>query len=144
MLKTGNIPGHWKQTKTVLIPKKAKPNSSELRPISLSDMSYKLFMGLAKEKLLNHMRSQNAILELQAGFTAGKRIEDNLLILRYCMSESRRLKKPLFITAIDFMKAFDSIDRQHIIKVLTKYRCDPLLIEVIMKIYSSDKPRLWF
>ena len=119
VLVNGNVPEHWKQTKTLLIPKKAKPNFSELRPITLNDTSYKLFMSLSKEKLFTHMKVQNCISELQAGFTGGKRIEDNLLVLRYCISESRRLKKPLFITAIDFMKAFDSIDRQSILRAVS-------------------------
>ena len=90
------------------------------------------------------MKDQSCILELQAGFTEGKRIEDNILILRYCISESYRRKKSLFVTAIDFAKAFDSINRLHIIKVMMKYRCDPNLIEAIAQIYTGDQTQIWF
>jgi len=144
LILTGTVPEHWKRSKTVLIPKKNKPNCAELRPISLNSISYKLFMSIMKEKIFDHMKENKCILELQSGFTQGKRIEDNLLILRYCTAESRRAGKPLFITAIDFAKAFDSVDRVCIINTLIKYKCDPLIIELIAQIYSGDVSELWF
>ena len=45
-----SIPENWKKSKTVLVPKKARPTKSELRPICLNGVSYKLFMSLAKCK----------------------------------------------------------------------------------------------
>ena len=75
VLVSGNVPEHWKISKTVLIPKKAKPTCTQLRPISLNNISYKIFMSLVKEKIFQHMRDQRCILELQAGFTKEKRIE---------------------------------------------------------------------
>ena len=54
------------------------------------------------------------------------------------------MKKSLFVTAIDFAKAFDSINRLHIIKVMMKYRCDPNLIEAIAQIYTGDRTQIWF
>ena len=101
-------------------------------------------MSLIKEKIFEHMKEQKCVLELQAGFTEGKQIEDNLLVLRYCVAESFRLKKPLFVTAVDFAKAFDSIDRSNIVKVLVKYKCDPFIIELIAQIYSDDRSEIWF
>ena len=140
----GEIPEHWKQSKTVLIPKKSKPKASELRPISLNDTSYKLFMSLLKDKLFEHCKEQKCLLEAQAGFTKGKHIEDNVLILRYCIDETIRMKKKLYVTAIDFAKAFDSIKRSHIIKILKKYRCDTYLIDAVAQIYSNDRTQVWF
>ena len=144
VISNGTIPEHWKKSKTVLIPKKNKPNCTHLRPISLNDISYKLFMSLVKEKIYEHMKSQSCILEFQAGFTKNRRIEDNILILRYCVSESFRLKKSLYVAAIDFAKAFDSIDRLQIIKIMMKYRCNPLLIEAVAQVYSGDRTEIWF
>ena len=144
LLSKGIIPETWRTSRTVLIPKKSKPNFTQLRPVSLNNVSYKLFMSLVKDKIFEHMKEQKCVSDLQAGFTKGKRVEDNLTILRYCIGESRKMKRPLYITAIDFAKAFDSINRKQIINVLKKYRCDPLIIDIIAQIYSQDRTELWF
>ena len=49
--------------------------------------------------------------ELQAGFTKKRRITDNLYILKYCMESSFKKKQTLYVVAIGFQKAFDSVDR---------------------------------
>ena len=49
--------------------------------------------------------------EFQSGFNGGRRLEDNLFILRYCIKGSYKRGKPLFVMAIDIAKAFDSVNR---------------------------------
>ena len=45
----------------------------------------------------------------------------------------------LIVVAIDFIKAFDSIDRKKMIEVLIKYKIHPYIIDTIAKVYSIDK-----
>ena len=45
-------------------------------------------MCMIKDKIEDHLRATNEVLEVQAGFTVGGRVEDNLLILNYCVQES--------------------------------------------------------
>ena len=137
-------PIKWKKSKTTLIPKKQKPKPNELRPIALTNVSYKLFMGLVKKTLVNHLERNDKISEFQSGFTKSRRLEDNILILKYCIGESKRLGTPLILTAIDFSKAFDSIDRRKLILTLIKYKCDARLIDVIAKLYTEDSTNLFF
>ena len=47
-------------------------------------------------------------------------------------------KNKLFLIAIDFKKAFDSIDRSKLIKTLIKYKIHPNIIDTIAKVYSGD------
>ena len=54
VIANGRIPEHWKKSKTVLIPKKHKRKCTQLRPISLNDISYKIFMSLIKENIYEH------------------------------------------------------------------------------------------
>ena len=63
-------------------------------------------------------------------------MEDNLFILRYCIEGSYKRGKPLFVMAIDFGNAFDSVNRV----VLMWHGCDPYLIEVITELglYKGD------
>ena len=55
---------------------------------------------------------------LQAGFTEGRRMEENLFLLKQCVEESYRRREKLVVVGIDFCKAFDSIERRALIEGL--------------------------
>ena len=101
-------------------------------------------MGILKTKIEHHIRYIKEESEVQAGFTKNRRISDNLLVLDYCVKESFKRKKPLYLISIDFQKAFDSIKRVTLIYALKKYRIHPLIIDFIENIYSGDKTQLYF
>ena len=138
-----NIPLHWKRSKTVMVPRTKEPTVSDLRPIALTNCGYKIFMSLAKEQLIEHLTVNGKINDLQAGFTSGRRIEDNLLIMKYCIESSYKEKVSLILTAIDFSKAFDSVDRKSLIHTLMKYECDPNLTDIISRLYKEDTTKIF-
>ena len=51
IINDGEVPLQWKISKTILINKNSKPQVSYLRPIALTDVSYKILMGIIKNKL---------------------------------------------------------------------------------------------
>ena len=54
--------------------------------------------------------------------------------------ESKRKEhKSLFFTFIDFKKAYDSVDRTELIKVLIEFKVNPKIIDLIVQIYAGDK-----
>ena len=109
------MPDDWKNSRTILLEKKKKPTVRDLRPLALTNISYKIFMSLLKLRIEEHIAVNNEIMEVQAGFTSGARVEDNLAILQYLRQEAKKNKKELIITGIDFSKAYDSIKREKII-----------------------------
>ena len=112
IVKEGRIPEEWKITVTNLITKVKKiAQISQLRPIALSNFSYKMLMSILRDEIDKHIKENNWEMERQTGFTKGCRLEDNLLVLKYCINSSFKNKKPLIITAIDFSKAFDSVKK---------------------------------
>ena len=131
-------PSSWKTSKTTMIPKTAKPMAKDLRPIALTDNSYKIFMSIIKEEIENHLTRNEIIKESQAGFSKGCRIEDNLFILNYCVEDAFLRKKSLIVTAIDYSKAFDSIDRSSMIEAMKNYKLCPEIINNIAEIYNDD------
>ena len=131
-------PEEWKRSRTKMIPKAKEPTAAQLRPIALTNVSYKIFMSIVKEKIELHLSENDAVLYTQAGFTKGGKIEDNLFILNYCVEESYRRKKPLFVTSIDYSKAFDSVKRDKMIQALMLYKIHPKIIDVIAAIYDGD------
>ena len=61
--KENNIPASWNTSKTVLVQKK-KPTVKDLRPVALTNATYKLFMGIVKTKL--NIKEES---EVHAGLT---------------------------------------------------------------------------
>ena len=143
LIESREYPREWQVSKTVLIPKNNKPKYSEFRPIALTNTSYKILMSLLKNKLVQHLEKNNLINEYQAGFTKGRRLEDNVFLLKYSIKESKKMNKPLIVTAIDFKKAFDSIDRRKLIEMLIKYKCDANLIDIVSQLYTNDRTKLF-
>ena len=140
---SGMIPLSWKESKTVLTPKVSKPKVKDFRPIALTNSGYKIFMGLAKENIVRHLELNDQINEMQAGFTKGRRLEDNLFILKYCVESAYKNKEILCVVVIDFAKAFDSVDRGKMIETLMEYECDPEMIASIAQLYTGDKTEIW-
>ena len=116
--KIDKLPSTWTKSKTVLIPKKNKPTVKDLRPIALTNATYKLFMGILKSKLENHIQEIRQDSEVQAGFTRHRRIADNLSILDYCIAACFKNRQEMYLISVDFAKAFDSIKRSTLIFAL--------------------------
>ena len=126
-----------------MIPKVKRAMASQHRPIALTNVGYKVFMGMVKDKMVGQRMYDERVGCLQAGFTEGRRMEENLFILGYCVDECYRMKERLVIVAIDFSKAFDSVDRGALIEGLMYYKCDPKVIEVVASMYEGDRTEIW-
>lgn len=89
-----NIHDSWKTSSTILIQKKNKLSMAGLRPITLTNTSYKILIGIFCQKL------ENNINDLQSGFTEDRRITDNMYILKYCIYITYKTKKELVVTLL--------------------------------------------
>ena len=141
LISNGETLQKWNYSKTVFVPKCKNPKVHEFRPICLNDMSYKITMKLMKEKLIAHIDNNLLGNETQAGFTKNSRVENNVFILNYVIKDSYRRNEKLYICAIDFAKAFDSIKREHILKALIKINSHPNIIDLITKVYTNDNTK---
>ena len=65
-------PNSWAVSKTIMVPMKKKPTIRDLRPIALTNATYKLFMGILKSKVEHHMIQIHQESEVQAGFTRNR------------------------------------------------------------------------
>ena len=143
ILETGSIPDDWKTSKTILIEKEKKPMVEDLRPIALTNVSYKILMGIIKDKLFEHLQRSNLINDLQTGATKNRRVTENIHIMQYLIQNSFINKTKLYIFSIDFSKAYDSVNRYKLFQILLEYRVHPKLVDIIAKIYSNDSTCLY-
>ena len=93
---------------------------------------------VVKDSIEEHIVSNNLVKENQSGFTKKGRVENNLMILKYCIDKSFKERKPLYVTAVDFAKAYDSVRRDALIETLKEYSVHSSLIELISNIYTDD------
>lgn len=142
ILESGEIPDNWTESSTIMIPKVRHPEAKNLRPISLTNLSYKIFMKIMRERIDTHLKTNREEKEEQAGFTSGRRIEDNLYLLQHCIRQTYERKKQLYVAALDFKKAFDFVSREKLIQVMMEYKIDSKIIQCIKEIYSKDKTKI--
>ena len=134
-------PTEWKKSKTIMIPKKNRPTETELRPIAMTDVSYKILMSLIGREIKKHV-AENKIEEFEkAGFTKSGNILDNLFILRECVEENRK-KEQMVAIAIDFKKTYDSIKRETMVHIPLELRIDSKIIDFIVRIYREFSTKI--
>ena len=80
-----------------MIPKRKKrPTETELRPIAMTDVSYKILISLIGREI-EEEKAENKIEKFeQAGFTKGGNILDNLFISRECVEDTYREKEQIW------------------------------------------------
>ena len=77
VVETGDMPESWKRSRTVLIPKKSRPTVDQLRPIAMTDISYKMLMGILRDRIEEQIERNGMRRDEQVGFTQGGMIADN-------------------------------------------------------------------
>ena len=79
---------------------KKRPTDTELRPIAMTDVSYKILMSLISREIEKHVAENKIGIFEQAGFTRGGNILDNLFILKDCAEETYKEKKQMVAIAM--------------------------------------------
>ena len=137
----GEIPETWKYSRMTLLPKKKRRGlkPKEFRPITVTNISYKIFTDIINRKISKFLKKNKIMEEEQAGFTTGRRMEEHLVALQLEIGKARRMKRKKWVAAIDIEKAFDTVEREEIIKTLNEIGMEKTLINVIAKLYKEDK-----
>ena len=78
----------------------------DLRPIAVMNVSHKIFMGIIKNKIEKHLEINDLTNELQSAI----------------------------IIAINFTKAFDSVDRKKLIHLMKQCKIDAKIISITYEI----------
>lgn len=103
------------------------------RPISLIDMISKAFGTLIRarvEKLVDPK-----LHECQAGFRKGRSCQDMIFTLRMLRGYANEYRVPMHACFVDLKKAYDSIDREALWRILPLYNVDGKLLEMIKLLY---------
>ena len=140
--KERKAPSQWTSSLIVPIPKKGNLElMTNFRGISLMSIAAKVYNRV----LLNRIRIpiDAKLRKNQAGFRTGRSCIQQIHILRRIMEGANYQKIPLYITFVDFMKAFDSIDREIMFSILRHYGIPEKIVEAVRVLYTNSTSRVF-
>ncbi|KAK7107318.1 hypothetical protein V1264_015265 [Littorina saxatilis] len=135
------VPAEWKEGYLVKLPKKGDLSScANYRGITLLSIPGKVFnriiLNRMKEAVDPHLRDQ------QAGFRKERSCTDQIATLRIILEQSLEWNSPLYVNFLDYEKAFDSVDRQTLWKLLRHYGVPEKITNIIKKSYEKMTCRI--
>ena len=136
-----DIPTEWKEGILVTLPKKGNLSEcNNYRGIMLLSVPGKVLNRIILERMKDvidpHLRDQ------QAGFRRNRSCTDQIASLRIIIEQSLEWNSPLYINFIDYEKAFDSVDRETLWKLLKHYGVPDKIIAIIKSSYRNTTCRV--
>ena len=119
-----------------LIPKKGDlRDPSKWRPIALLDVMSKILSAIVAKRLDGYQQEHG--LAEQAGFISKRGCPDATTSLKIALQNLRARGQEAHVLFVDLVKAFDSVNREMLWKILAKYGLPEKLISVIKKLYTD-------
>ncbi|XP_055878515.1 uncharacterized protein LOC106074981 [Biomphalaria glabrata] len=98
----------------------------------LSKVLTRIILECLKDALDKRLRPE------QAGFCKEKSCTDYIATLRIIIEQSIEWQSPLYMTFVDFEKAFDSIDREVIWRLMNYYGISTKFTNIIKQLYDDS------
>ena len=137
----GEKPDQWSENNLLPIPKDGDlSETNNYRGIALSavaaKITNKLILNRIRPAIDKHLRTN------QNGFRPGRSTIAHILALRRLIEGVRRNNLKCIIIFIDFRKAFDSIHRERMMKILKAYDIPDNILKAINLMYENTKARV--
>ena len=130
------VPHEWRTGYIVKLPKKGDLSDCQnWRGIQLLSLPSKIFTRLILERIRAAVDAK--LREEQAGFRAGRSCTDQIATLRIIIEQSLEWQSPLYINFVDFRKAFDTVDRATIWRILRHYGIPQKIVNLIRSLYEN-------
>ncbi|CAB1103279.1 unnamed protein product [Ectocarpus sp. CCAP 1310/34] len=138
----GDILREWKDATIKVLYKGDRSNCNNYGGISLLSHVGKVPIMIITNRLSAFCEANNILPEEQCGFRPGRSTVDMLFVVRRLQELGRRKKIPLYMCFVDLNKAYDSVDREMLWKVLARAGISAKLIEVIRQFHDGMRARV--
>ena len=130
------IPADWCKGLIIKLPKKGDlSNCDNWRGITLLSLPSKIFCRILLDRINSALDTK--LRPEQAGFRKGRGCIDQIFTLRNIIEQSIEWKAPLFLNFIDFKKAFDSVHRDSLWRILRSYGVPAKITTLIRCFYQN-------
>ena len=137
----GKFPQDWKEGHLVKLPKKGDlSNCGNYRGITLLSIPGKVFNRILLERIKE--AADKNLRDNQAGFRKNRSTVDQIATLRIIVEQSLEWNSDLIINFLDYEKAFDSIDRATLWKILGNHGIPERIINLIKSMYEGTSCRV--
>ena len=130
------IPTEWKEGHLTKIPKKGDLSKcANYRGVTLLSIPSKIFYRIILDRMIDAVDLQ--LRDQQAGFRKDRSCIDQIATLRIILEQSLEWNSPLYVNFIDYEKAFDSLDRKTLWKLLRHHGVPEKLTNIVQKSYGG-------
>ena len=129
-------PQSWKRGLIVKLPKKGNlKDCKNWRGITLLPVVSKILGRV----LIDRIRAGTdcKLRKEQAGYRSNRSTIDQIFILRNIIEQCNEWQAPLYVNFIDFEKAFDSIHRESLWKIMKAYGIPDKIIAIVQTLYQD-------
>ena len=107
------------------------------RPISLLSSFYKIYMTLIRERIQAGIEQH--VSRTQYGFRPAKSTSHAIFLIKRIQEYAESTGKPLYMTLLDWEKAFDKVDHSCLCKALERFDVHPEVIEALKDGYDNAR-----
>ena len=135
------VPEEWREGVIIKIPKKGNLTSCDnYRGIMLLSVPGKVLNRILLERMKAAV--DPLLRDQQAGFRSNRSCTDQIASLRIIVEQSIEWNSSLYINFIDYEKAFDSVDRETLWKLMRHYGIPEKIISLVQNIYQGMSCRV--
>ena len=125
-------------TRLIVLFKKGDQSMPEhYRPIAILPILYKLFSRVLCERVKGMLNGAQTC--DQAGFRSGYSCDDHLFAITMMIEISLEWNQPLWVAAIDFKKAFDTVEHGGLWYSLIEQGVPLNYVDVLMRLYNGQR-----
>ena len=120
-----------------------KSSCGNYRGITILEAVGKVFSRLMLNRL-DELVCPNVLPEAQCGFRPGRGTTDMIFAARQLQEKCIEQRMPLYQVFVDLTKAFDTVNREALWIVLSKFGCPPAFVDKFKQLHSSMKAQVNF
>ena len=142
ILKTGIWPADWTTSILIPIPKKASFKCADYRTIAIALISHasKVMLKILQKRIAPTVES--LLDDFQAGFRAGRSTAEQVASLRIFCEKYIEHDSKVFLSFVDYRKAFDRVWHDAIWAVLRKYGIDENIMRALEQLYTKSTSKV--
>ncbi|BHF63366.1 hypothetical protein SprV_0200635800 [Sparganum proliferum] len=106
------------------------------RGISLLNIAGKIFARILLNRLNNHLE-QGLLPGSQCGFRRHRGITDMVFATRQLQEKCQEMRTHLYSTFVDLTKAFDTVNREGLWKIMQKFGCPERFIQMVRQLHDG-------